>query len=352
MNRSNDFLASTPSRPAAGATGSRLALARPALSRPALPRLALAAALVAGLAGLAACGTVPPDNSALTRARSDYQAAQADAQTQSLAATELRQASDALAQADAAQQRRDDPARVTQLAYLASQRVALASATGQRKGAEAQVAEASAARDQMRLAARTREADQATRDAASATRDAQSATRDAQAAQRSAALSQQQAQASQQQAQAAQQQAGDAKQRAAMLEQQLRELDARKTDRGLVVTIGDVLFDTGRADLRSGGMQNLQRLATFLKTYPQRKAAIEGYTDSTGSDALNLALSSRRAEAVMTALLSQGVTRDQLQTQGYGETHPVAGNTDAAGRQANRRVEVLLSDEQGRISPR
>jgi len=99
-------------------------------------------------------------------------------------------------------------------------------------------------------------------------------------------------------------------------------------------------------------MQNIQRLGGFLKEYPQRKALIEGYTDSTGSDISNVALSGRRADAVMAALLGMGVTRGQLAAQGYGETHPVAGNETSSGRQMNRRVEIVLSDETGVLSPR
>ena len=309
-------------------------------------RFPLLTAMAAAVAiSLAACGSVPIDNVALKEAQNNYRLAQANPQTQSLAAAELRVAGEALAKAEAAQARGEPMAQVNQLSYLARQYVSLARETGNRKGAEAEVAAAGAERDQMRLAARTREADNATRAAASATQQAQGATRQAEASQRSAAQSQQQAQA-------ALQQAGDANQRNAMLEQQLREMDAKKTDRGMVVTMGDVLFDTGRAELRSGGMQNLQRLGSFLKTYPQRKAQIEGYTDSVGSDAMNMALSMRRAEAVKRALLNQGVEPSQVMAQGFGETHPVATNDEAAGRQANRRVEVVLSDEQGAITPR
>lgn len=289
-------------------------------------------------AALAACSSVPLDNPQLVQARSDMRSANANTQTQRLAAAELKQAGDTLAQAEAAYSRHDDVAQVDQLAYLARQRIALANETGKRKGAEATVAESAAARDQMRLAARTREADAATQTAAVATRDA--------------AASQRQSDDAQRQAAAAQQQAGDAEARSRALERQLGELNAKKTDRGLVITIGDVLFDSGQAQLKAGGVQGMQRLSGFLKEYPQRKASIEGYTDSVGSDAMNRALSARRAEAVMAALLGMGVGRGQLVAQGYGETHPVAGNDKADGRQLNRRVEIVLSDESGAIAPR
>jgi outer membrane protein OmpA-like peptidoglycan-associated protein len=307
---------------------------------------------VLAAAVLAACSSIPADNAMLEQARSDYRSAQANSQTQALAPAELKQAGDALARADAAFARRDDTAQVNQLAYLARQRVALAQEAAGRKGSEAAVAEASAERDRLRLAARTREADAATQSAAVANRDAASSQRQSEAAQREAAAAQQRAAASQQQANASQQQAGDAEARTRMLEAQLRELNAKKTDRGMVITIGDVLFDTGQAQLKSGGMQNIQRLSGFLKEYPQRKALIEGYTDSTGSDNTNMALSGRRADAVMSALLGMGVSRGQLAAQGYGETHPVAGNDSSGGRQMNRRVEIVLSDENGALSAR
>ena len=89
---------------------------------------------------------------------------------------------------------------------------------------------------------------------------------------------------------------------------QLKELNAKKTERGLVITLGDVLFSTNKAQLKSGGMRNVQKLADFLKQYPQRKVLVEGYTDSTGSNSLNQELSERRANAVRTALLDMGIT--------------------------------------------
>lgn len=282
-------------------------------------------------AALAACGTIPADNVQLTQARNDYRGLQGDPLTQRLAPAELKQAGDALALAEAARTRGDDVAQVDHLAYLARQRVALAREAGNRKSAEAAVAEAGAERDQLRLAARTREADAAARSAAVANRDAAS---------------------SQRQAAASQQQAGDADRRSAALEAQLRELNAKKTERGMIITIGDVLFDTGRAQLKPGGMRNIQRLGGFLKEYPQRKALIEGYTDSAGSEITNIALSGRRADAVREALLGMGVAQGQLAAQGYGESHPVAGNETSGGRQKNRRVEIVLSDEAGTLAPR
>lgn len=310
-------------------------------------------------AAMAACSTVPTNNTLLDQARSDYREAQANSQTRTLAPAELKQAGDALALAEASFAHRDKADKVNHLAYLSRQRTALAQEAAARKGSDAAIAAASAERDRLRLDARTREADTATMNAAIATQDAaasqrqsEASRRQSEAAQRQAMASQQQAAVSQQQAAVAQQQASEAERRTQALEAQLRELDARKTDRGMVITIGDVLFDSGRAELKSGGMRNVERLGGFLKQYPQRKAVIEGYTDSTGSDQSNQVLSGRRADAVMTALLGMGVGQGQLSARGYGETHPVAGNDDAGGRQMNRRVEIVLSDENGVVSSR
>lgn len=303
-------------------------------------------------AALAACSSVPPGNAQLDQARRDYLAAQANVQAQALAPVELRQAGDALALAEAAFARHDEAARVDQLAYISKQRTALAQETAGRKGSEAAVANASAERDRLRLEARTREADLATRNAAVATEDAAASQRRSAVAQEQAAASRQQAADAQQLAAASQQQAGEADRRSRALEAQMRELNAKQTERGMVITMGDVLFDTGRAELKPGGRRNVERLGGFLKEYPQRKASIEGYTDSTGSSESNQALSGRRADAVMMALLDMGVGRGQLSTHGYGEIHPVAGNDNAGGRQMNRRVEIVLSDENGVLGSR
>ena len=129
-------------------------------------------------------------------------------------------------------------------------------------------------------------------------------------------------------------------------------MNAKKTERGLVITLGDVLFDINKAQLKTGGTRNLQNLAGFLKQYPQRKAQVEGYTDSTGSADYNQELSDRRASAVRTSLMDMGISNDRITTRGYGKESPGASNGTAAGRQMNRRVEIILSDETGNVSSR
>ena len=153
-----------------------------------------------------------------------------------------------------------------------------------------------------------------------------------------------------QQAQTAEQQAQMAQQRATSLEQELEALKAKKTDRGMVLTLGDVLFDTGMATLKPGAYTTIDRLASVLKEAPDRKVMIEGHTDSVGGDAYNQALSERRAAAVQTALLERGVRSEQITAVGKGKSFPVASNDNAAGRQQNRRVEMVFTDSKSQVA--
>jgi outer membrane protein OmpA-like peptidoglycan-associated protein len=146
------------------------------------------------------------------------------------------------------------------------------------------------------------------------------------------------------------QEAREASLRAQTLEQELSDLKAKKTNRGLVLTLGDVLFDTGKSTLKPGAFSTIDRLATVLKEDPSRKVMIEGHTDSVGSDELNQRLSESRAEAVQAALLERGVNGDQITTVGKGKSAPVASNDTPAGRQQNRRVEMIFQEGRARVA--
>lgn len=321
---------------------------------------------------LAGCATVK-DNSALNQARGDYNAAQNNPQVVALAPIELKQAGDALLRANNAASEKEKAEVVTHLAYLAKQRTAIAWEASKLKAAEKTVAGAEAERNKIRLEARTDEANKAQLSAAESQRqadasqlNAEASQRQSEAAQQIAATSQRQTEAAQQDAAVSQQQLEASQKNAAALQQkseaseqltreaemrtsqaeaQLKELNAKKTDRGLVITLGDVLFDTNKSELKSGGTNSLQKLAGFLKQYPERQVQVEGYTDSTGSVEHNQALSDRRAIAVRSSLVGMGVSGDRIVTHGYGQESPVAGNNTAAGRQMNRRVEIVVSEE-------
>jgi outer membrane protein OmpA-like peptidoglycan-associated protein len=251
-----------------------------------------------------ACASIPQPNAALESARSTVNAAEADPNVGKYAAVDLDAAKKQLALADAAALRHDDAA-IAQPAYLAAQTARLAELRATAKADDARVAAGQAQRDQIQLAARTREVDTAVtaRDAASA--------------------------------------------ESVRLQAQLDALKAKPTPRGLVLTLSDVLFDTGKADLNSGGERKLDQLVQFLTEYPDRRVQIDGFTDSVGTDSYNLDLSQRRAQALQFALQRRGIDPARITSQGYGKEFPVASNADSGGRQLNRRVEIVIGAENG-----
>jgi len=283
------------------------------------------------LAVVAGCSTTPPTNVRLDQAREDFRTVQADPRSQNQAPAELRQAADALTAANTAASNREDVAQVNHLAYVASQRAAIVRETVNFKSAEMGVANAAAARTSAQLQARTQEADAAQRAAAEAQRSASMARTDTVEAQRQAAL---------------------AMERNRLLEARMAELNAKQTPRGMVITLGDVLFDVDRSALKPAGTRMVDQLAEVLKADPRRTVLVEGFTDSTGADAYNQTLSTDRADAVRVALLAQGIASTRVVSRGYGKANPVGSNDTAAGRQLNRRVEIVLSDESGQIQAR
>jgi outer membrane protein OmpA-like peptidoglycan-associated protein len=283
------------------------------------------------LASLQACTSVPVDNPMLTSAQQEYRAAQASPEVAALASAELRDAQLALQKAQEAWRQQETLARVEHLSYLASKKVAIAAETTNQRLAEKAINEAQAGRTQTLLVARTLEAD-------AAQRNADVATQQAKASATATALAREDVAAAQALAQ--------------RLKAQLDALDAKQTERGMVVTIGDLLFDTNSAVLKPGANGSVQRLAAFLLAYPERNALVEGYTDSVGSLQSNQSLSERRATSVLSALLAAGVQPSRLAVTGYGEGYPLGDNQTAEGRLSNRRVEVILSDEVGATQAR
>ncbi|NRR28617.1 OmpA family protein [Oxalobacteraceae bacterium] len=287
---------------------------------------------------MAACSSTPTTTSLLDQTRGDYAAAQNNPAVATYAANEFRQAGEALDAANAAAAKKESLDKIDKLAYLARQKIATAGEVARQKAAEADVANAGKQRDQIRLEQRTQEADMAKSAADRARLSAEQAKRQADAANSQAAN-----------AEAA---TRDAQARAAALESQLADLQAKKTERGIIITFSDVLFNVDKAELSAEGLNTARKLADVLNQNPQAALMVEGFTDSTGSASHNLELSQRRAEAVRAALSSLGVARERIATRGYGEAYPVAGNDTAGNRQLNRRVEIVLSQSGAPIANR
>ncbi len=296
--------------------------------------------VIAALVG--ACSSMPRSTSLLDQTRSDYMAAQGNPNVANYAALEMKQASVAMDQANMAANERDSAEKVDKLAYLAKQKIALTQEVAKQKSAEASIANSARQRDQIRLEQRTNEADQAKANAAQANANAEQSRMNAQLAQNDAAEAERRTREAQMRTAQLQ----------AQLDAQLADLAAKKTERGMVITLGDVLFGTDLSRLNPEGMRTAQKLATVLQQNPQRTVLVEGFADSTGAATYNQQLSERRATAVRAALEEMGISRDRVAVRGYGETYPVAANDTAQNRQMNRRVEIVLSDASGKVPQR
>lgn len=293
------------------------------------PVLLTAAGLVtAGI--LSACASRPQRNDQLEQARVDVRSLEQDPDSQAAAADQLRDARADLQRADEAFEKHRSPEEVTYLAYLADRKAETGKALAEEYRAHQQLAKANDERSRILLESRTREARRA---------------------QEQAQRAQQQAQTQAQQAEAARAEAQRAQSELQKEQQELSDLKTRQTERGLELTLAsDLLFNTGSAELKPGATLQLNRLADFMRTNPMTRVIIEGYTDSTGAPAFNEQLSQQRAQAVASALETQGIAMDRIQTIGRGENYPVASNASSAGRQQNRRVDVILSDMSGRFA--
>lgn len=271
-------------------------------------------AVVAAVAAImAACSSTPERYEELEAARTSVQQVETQPDAGKYAAAEISAAHEALQKADQLAEKGKSKSEVQQAAYVAQRHADIAAEHIARGQAEEKTAAAEAERQKVALQAREQEA----------------------------AAARAQADAARQQAQLT---AAAAQQQAELLQQQLRDLQAKQTDRGLVLTLGDVLFDTGQATLKPGAASTIDRLASFLQESPDRSVIIEGHTDSMGSDTFNMTLSENRAEAVKAALVAKGIVSHRIIATGKGEGAPVASNDDPAGRQQNRRVEIIISN--------
>ena len=316
---------------------------------------ALAFALAAALA---ACATAPTQNALLDEARAGYERAVNNAYAARGGTVELQSARVALQRAQAALEAGEDTAIVEHYAYLARRRTETALEAGKVVAGDEAVAAAAVERQRIMLEVRAREAEEMQKRALASAAEANAARKIAEEQQGQAAAARMQAEAARNQAEAARKQAEEqlanaqaaaaaaraADEQAKRLAAQLEEMKATKTERGIVLTLGDVLFDTGRSDLKPGALRALEQLTAFLVENPERSAIIEGHTDSVGADAFNQRLSEQRAAAVQNALLERGIAQERLSAVGFGPSRPVVGNDTAAGRQQNRRVEIIIPD--------
>ena len=262
-------------------------------------RPALSASLVS--IALVACGSAPKQNDVLEQARQAYEEASQDVTLVKHAPEELDLARDALNVADTRWRKDEDSASVEHYSYLTTQRVRIA-----------------------QMIAKSNETDRELEDMALARRSITLDLREAELLK--------------------------ARQEAGELQRQMAALQAEKTERGMVLTLGDVLFDISEATLAPGAERNIGKIAAFMREFPERQAVIEGHTDSMGDDDYNLDLSRSRAFAVRQALIEHGISASRISTQGFGESLPVASNATPSGRQENRRVEIIFPDVPTHVS--
>lgn len=273
--------------------------------------------------------TLPNDN--LAKARSDLEQTRSDPVVMRNAPLELEKADLAMRRAEAAWADKGDTAQTSHLAYLAQQRAAIARNVAALKQTEERLEGVGAERERLR---------------------AEAAMAAATSAQQQVSSAQRQVSIAEQQASMARQRAVSEGERAAALQRELENMQAKKTERGMVVTLSDVLFASGRSTLQPGAQRTADQLASLLQQYPERRLLVEGFTDNVGKPEMNMALSERRAESLRNALIERGIPANRIDVRGYGEGYPIADNKTPAGRTQNRRVEILFSDAQGSFMPR
>lgn len=334
---------------------------------------------------LAACATTPQTLPELEQAENAVEALVSDPQVRRFAPGEMQQAETLLERAQERWQEGAPRPDVLHLAQLTETQVGIARESAELARLEARVDELSNQREVLQLEARAARAEREARrlegerssaQAEAARAEAQrmseaarraraeQAARQAEMERREAAqqreMAQQEAEAERQQRMAAErrsreleEEARRMREEAQRLQEQIAELEAKPTERGLVLTLGsDVLFDLDKYELREGAERTIGRIAEFLNEYEERQVLVEGFTDSTGARDYNQRLSERRAESVRNALVERGVGADRIRTRGYGLEYPVATNETQVGRQLNRRVEVIISDDDAEVPPR
>jgi len=301
------------------------------------------------------CASMPKTNEALERSRAAYEQARAKPAINANAPVAMYEAEQALRKAEKAQ----DVREMEHLAYIAERKSQIAVALAEQKIAENERERLTEEKDKILLDAREYEINQIRKEADSMAHEAEQAKQTAEAKTREIEHAKGKAEASALQADKARKEAEtraleaekarllteQAVAHRKQLESEIAELKAKQTDRGIILTLGDILFETGKDNLLPGAIRTIHQLVEFLNKYPNRNILIEGHTDSVGGEIYNLGLSQRRADTVRSALMSKGIGAQRITTKGYGKKYPVAGNSTQAGRQQNRRVEVVILNE-------
>jgi len=233
---------------------------------------------------------------------------------------ELQEAGKAVQEAEKAK----EPEDILQMGYIAERKTQFAVTVADGKVAEREIDKLNVEKAEMNARIQTLEAERAKQEAGKAMSEAERARRTAAAEAERAAK---------------------AKAESDKLMKELANLKAQQTERGIVLTIGDVLFATGKADLSANANKSVATLAEFLMRNPTRNVLIEGHTDSVGKDDYNLALSRKRADSVKAKLVEDGIEAGRITAVGYGKTFPVASNDTNAGKAQNRRVDVVILNE-------
>lgn len=301
-----------------------------------IPTVLSVAALAAG------CSQLPERVETLEQARTAVQTIEQDPLARDVSQTRYEQARTALSRAEEAYEEGDDLEIVEHEAYTALRNAQIVEAEAEERRARDELESSEAERNRVLLQAREQEAERASEIAAERGEALEQRERELE-------LQSRQAEEAQQRARELAADAQSLDQQRQALEQQLAELEAEQTERGWVLTLSDVLFDFDAAELNPGAAMTIDRLATFLEENPDRNIAIEGHTDSSGAATYNRDLSRQRAEAVRQALVDRGIASGRIEIRALGEEFPVATNDTDAGRQLNRRVEIVLSDDAGRF---
>jgi len=311
---------------------------------------------------ISACVSAPKKDLALDRVRGELDNLKSNTELAGYAPLALGEAERALRKAELATG--DDLYR-SYLVYMADRRIQIARAMAEREQHERILDELKKQNSDMLIKASQLEADLARLDAeqarllvATTVEDAERAREEKELAQQNEAESARAAQLSAEEADQARRLAESraseadlarleaelASQQVTSLTRQLENLQLRETESGVVVTLGDVLFASGQAQLVEGGRSSLEEVVDLLQTEPNKKIRVEGHTDSLGEADANLLLSEQRAQAVLDALVSLGVASERISALGMGEDFPIASNEDEDGRARNRRVDVILLD--------